>query len=306
MDVNSLDVNSLDWNDLRFFVAVARSGSLAKAATKLGVTHSTVFRRINSLEGAINMKLFARMSSGYELTDAGREMLSYAEQVADRIDGLLRYLANSHELQGTINVTAPHNLAYRYLPGYIQEFRQLYPDIRINLLVGNSDLNLSRREADVAIRATTSPPDNLIGYKLFSLAWGAYAAESYLSQHGVPLDVDDLQQHQLISANSDLGHLPVFGWLDRKLPGSCIVMRCSDLVSMSAAAVAGIGIAPLPDDQAKPELRRCFGLPEDVRSDIWLLIHPDLRHSHRLKLFREFMIRKFQEDSVFQQHGLHF
>ncbi|MEX0732214.1 MAG: LysR family transcriptional regulator [Aquisalimonadaceae bacterium] len=298
-------MNSLNWSDLRFFLAVARCGSLAKAATRLGVTHSTVFRRMNSLEASVDSKLFVRCPEGYRLTDLGREMFTYVDEISDRIDALQRVLDSRNDrLEGMLNVTAPHNLAYRYLPPFLTEFRALYPDFHINLTVSNADLNLSRREADLAIRATPAPPEHLIGYKLCAVAWGAYASEDYVARYGSPSDDSELKGHYLISSHTDLIRLPAFDWLERNMDLGDIVMRCNDLVSMSAMAMAGMGIAFLPDDQAKPELKRLFTFPPGLHSHLWLLTHPDLRDSRALKVFKSFLIDKFRHDPTFQEYGL--
>ncbi len=300
-----MELTDLNWSDLKFFLAVSRCGSLARAADKLGVTHSTVFRRINSLESAVGVKLFARLPEGYRLTDTGREVMDHVEAVSDRIDELQRLLDNRDDkLSGVINVTAPHNLAYRYLPGYLAEFRQLYPDIHVNLLVGNNDLNLSRREADLAIRATSAPPDHLVGCRLFSLAWGAYASESYLEKHGAPAGEAELRRHAIISSHQELLRLPAFDWVERQIAAERIVARASDLMAMSALAESGIGIALLPDDQAKPGLRRLFTFAPGKTSDIWVLSHPDLRENGRLQLFKTFVIEKFRADPVFRKFGI--
>ncbi|MGH8354156.1 MAG: LysR family transcriptional regulator [Pseudomonas sp.] len=300
-----MDLTDLNWSDLKFFLAVARCGSLGKAASKLKVTHSTVFRRLNSLESAMDIKLFARLPEGYRLTDDGAEMLAYVERVSERIDELQRRLDNrSDSLRGVINLTAPHNLAYRYLPGYLAEFRHRYPELQVNLLVGNEALNLSRREADLAIRATPAPPEQLIGHKLLSLAWGAYAAPTYLAEHGSPAATDDLPGHAIISAHDELLRLPAFAWVERQIPAQRIAARCSDLIAMSALAVAGLGIALLPDDQAKPELRRLFDFAPGRHSDLWLLSHPDLRDNRGLRLLKDFIIEKFRADPVFREYGL--
>lgn len=300
-----MELTDLNWSDLKFFLAVSRCGSLARAADKLGVTHSTVFRRINSLESAVGVKLFARLPEGYRLTDTGREVMDHVEAVSDRIDELQRLLDNRDDkLSGIINVTAPHNLAYRYLPGYLAEFRQLYPDIHVNLLVGNNDLNLSRREADLAIRATSAPPEHLVGCKLFSLAWGAYTSESYLEKHGAPAAEAELRQHAVISSHQELLRLPAFDWVERQLPAERIVARASDLMAMSALAENGIGIALLPDDQAKPGLRRLFTFAPGKTSDIWVLSHPDLRENGRVQLFKTFVIERFRSDEVFREFGV--
>ncbi|TVP58303.1 MAG: LysR family transcriptional regulator [Halomonadaceae bacterium] len=300
-----MDLRALNWDDLRFFLWVARCGSLAQAAQKLQVTHSTVYRRINSLEGALGTKLFARTPEGYRLTSLGHDMLLYANKVSDRIDDLQRFLdSKTDHLKGVISVTAPHNLAYRYLPGFLKDFGDRYPEIQINLHVGNNDLNLSRREADLAIRATSTPPEHLIGRKLCSLAWGAYASSAYVERFGQPGNEQQLQGHRLISSGSDLLRLPAYEWLENQELAAAIVMRCNDLVAMAAMAQAGVGIAFLPDDQAKPELQRLFTFTPGKHSDLWLLTHPDLRESQRLTLFKAFLIERFSQDETFHRFSL--
>lgn len=299
-----MDLTDLNWSDLKFFLAVARGGSLAKAANALGVTHSTVFRRISSLEAAVGSKLFARQPEGYRLTAGGDEVLVHVERIADRIDELQRLLDNRNQQpRGVINLTAPHNLAYRYLPGYLVEFRRHYPHIQVNLLVGNDELNLSRREADLAIRATQAPPEHLIGHKLFALTWGAYAAPAYLAEHSAPACENDLQQHAIITSHHDLLRLPAYEWVERHIPTQQIVARCSDLIGMAALAVAGLGIALLPDDQAKPELQRLFTFGPGRHSDLWLLSHPDLRDNLGLNALKAFISEKLKQEPTLKQYG---
>ena len=137
--------NKINWTDLRFFLVIAQEESLSRAAEVLGVTHSTVFRRINSLEADINVKLFSRTTDGYQLTEIGKAVLSHVNQVAGHVDDLQRLLDNSNdELSGEIHLTAPHNLAYKFIPRYISQFRKQHPEIVINLMASNKDYNLSR------------------------------------------------------------------------------------------------------------------------------------------------------------------
>jgi DNA-binding transcriptional LysR family regulator len=145
---------------------------------------------------------------------------------------------------------------------------------------------------------------DLVGRKLFTLRWGVYASEDYIKAQGKPANMKDLQTHQLISSNHALIKLPVFQWVEEHLPKDCIIVRCNDLMSMSAFAESSAGIALLPDDQAKPELIRLFGLPADIVSDIWLLIHPDMRQCRRLILFRDYLTNAFRSDPLFQQYGI--
>ncbi len=298
-------INTLNWYDLNYFLEIARERTLSGAATRLGVTHSTVFRRINSLESNMEVKLFARKPDGYHLTEIGKEVMSHAMQVKSHIDELDRLLGSRNsEMYGEINITAPHNLAYRFMPGYVSRFCEMYPNIKINLMVSNKEYNLSRLEADLVIRATSNPPLDLIARKLFSLQWGAYASQEYIQNYGHPQCLDDLKKHNMISSDQVLEKLPAYSWIDDNVPRINIILRCNDLVSMSAYTVAGLGVALLPDDQAKPELCRLFELPKTISSDIWLLIHPDIRNSARLIAFRDFLIKSFREDTLFQQYGI--
>jgi DNA-binding transcriptional LysR family regulator len=296
-----LSLNTLNWDDLKFFLLVVRDGSLAKAALRLSVTHSTVFRRINSLESDLGVKLFSRAPEGYQLTASGFSILNRVERIAEEIDTLQRFVENgSNSLSGAIRITAPHNFAYIFLPKYIADFRFQYPDIEINLLVANNDLDLSRNEADLAISVTPAPPENLTAHHLFSLNWSAFASHSYVGKHGAPSSLHELlHNHYLVSSYSDLFKLKAYAWVENNIQPSSIVFRCSDLVSMSKAAEAGIGICLLPDDQIKPELIRLFTMPADMISDIWVLMHPDLRGCRRISLFKEYLIKRFKEDPLF-------
>ncbi|AUM12937.1 LysR family transcriptional regulator [Ketobacter alkanivorans] len=296
-------MNKVEWSDLYFFNAVARNGSLAKAAQALGVTHSTVFRRINSLEEDLGVKLFDRLPDGYRLTALGEELETYSEQVSSTIDDMQRMLFNRNDqMKGPINLTAPHNFAYHFLPPLIQKFQAQYPGVTVNLMVSNADYNLSRREADLAIRATSAPPEFLIGSKLFSLRWAAYACQEYIAKTDTP--IRDLNGHDVILANQSLQNLAVFKWADSQVNETQIVARCNDLMSMSALAATGLGIALLPDDQFKQDLVRLFELDSRFTSDIWVLMHPDLRGCTRLIEFKNFLLQQLREDPVFQKFGL--
>ncbi len=285
-----------DWNDLRFFLAVARGRSLNAAARLLGVNHSTVFRRINRFETAVGVRLFERLVDGYHLTQAGEELQRHAQRVNEEIDALqLKLLGRDFQPSGTIRLTAPDNIAYAYLPQYLRDFSNDYPDIQIELLVGAESLDLTRREADVAIRATPKPPPHLIGRKACSLPWSFYASRDYLQRIGAPASALKLRGHKLIGADDPLLRLPVFRRLAEQ-HGSQIVMTCSTLNAMSAMCEAGIGIALLPADQEKSSLERLFACKPAFASELWLLTHPELRQTERIRLLMAQLHRAFRKD----------
>ncbi len=285
----------MDWNSLKIFLAIAKHGSLSGAATALGINHSTVFRRLKSLEQTLGSRLFERFAQGYQLTASGEEMYGQAQQIAADVDALERSVLGKDVVpRGTVKLTAPHNIAYRFLPRYLTEFSRLYPAIHIELLVSNQAFNMSNRQADIAVRATLKPPEHLIGRKLNDIKWGVYASATY-AQTKLPRRLEDLAQHHLIGGVGGMTDLPAFSWLEKKLFKQ-INVRCNDLVSMSYFAEAGQGLAFLPDDQQRANLQRLFTFEPGGISKLWLLTHPDLRNVKRIKLVMQFLTQRFAED----------
>jgi len=284
----------MDWNLIRSFLAIARQGTLNGAARELSVNHSTMFRRLNQLEQSIGARLFDRLAEGYRLTQAGEALLSHAENIGDAFDGLERQLSGQDfRPRGNVRITAPDNIAYSYLPGYLHQIRTLYPEITFDLIVSNQDFNLSRREADIAVRATSQPPEYLIGKKVCSIGWSLYGQEDCQTTASDPISL--LQKQRVIGADGSMAQLPAFRWLEKHLPDS-ICARSNDLVAMAAMAEKGIGIALLPDDQQRSGLKRLIPLPEGKQSDLWLLTHPDLRQVERIKIVLEHLTNSFRTD----------
>lgn len=289
---------NMEWDDLRFFLAVAETRSLLGGARKLGVNHSTVFRRINRFEESVGARLFERLPDGYHLTQAGEELLEHASRVGEEIDLLnLKILGKDFRPSGTIRITAPENLANNYLPRYLLDFSQRYPDIDIELSVGPEKLDLTRREADLAIRATADPPPHLIGRKVLALNWAFYASREYLQSRGTPTDQAGLTGHRLIGVDGPLQRLFVYRRLVDEFSGQ-IAIKCSTLNSMAAMASAGYGIALLPDDQVCSPIVRLFSVTPSFKSEIWLLTHPELRRTERIRLAMDHLFESFRTDKV--------
>lgn len=286
----------MDWNALKLFLAIAEGGSLAAAAKKLSVNHSTVFRRLNGLEQKLGGRLFERHAHGYELTTTGEGILALAQNISSEFDDLeRRVLGKDIAPNGVVKITAPNNIAYRFLPAYLAEFNEHYPDIRIELLVSNQEFNMNNRQADIAVRATPNPPEHLIGKPLRDVKWGVYCGEAYAKKFSLPERLEELQEHELIGGSGSMIDLPSFSWLEKNFSAQ-IQVRCDDLVSMSYFTEAGLGLAFLPDDQQRQGIQRLFTFtPGDV-SKLWLLIHPDLRNVGRIKLVMQFLASKFRED----------
>ena len=284
-----------DWNGLRLFLAIAQGGSLNQAARQLGVNHSTVFRRLNALEKSIGGRLFERFANGYHLTPLGESVLPIAGKIADSFDQLDReFVGQEVQPKGVIKLTAPNNIAYHFLPKYLAEFNQQYPDIQIEVLASNQTFNMNTRQADIAVRATPSPPEHLVGRKIGAVGWGVYGGKAYLDKMNAPTSLVDLSAHRIIGATGTLRSLPGFIWLENHLPNT-IYSRCDDLIGMSYLAEAGQGLVLLPDDQARQEIQRLFTFEPAGRSDFWILTHPDLRNVTRIKLLMQFLAEHFTD-----------
>lgn len=283
----------MDWNSLKVFLAIARRGSLSGAANDLGVNHSTIFRRLNIFEEKIGGKLFERINNRYELTALGHELLDLAQNIENSFDSIDRHIiGKDFQPKGIVKVTATNNIAYRYLPRYMSDFNLKYPDIQIELLVSNQELNMSNRQADIAVRATPSPPEHLIGRQVSTLNWSVFASKEYKDKFGLPNDIEELINHSLIGAAGALGRLSVFIWLDKHFAPQ-VITRCDDLTAMSYFVEAGQGLAFLPNDQCRPELIKLFRVQESEPSNLWLLTHPDLRNVERIKLVMQYLTEAF-------------
>lgn len=286
----------MDWNSLKVFLSIVRRGSLSGAAKELDVNHTTIFRRLNAFEAEIGGQLFERINNRYELTALGHELLELAQGIENSFDSISRHIVSKDfQPKGIVKITAPINIAYRYLPRYLTEFNLLYPEIHIELLVSNQEFNMSNRQADIAVRATSSPPEHLIGKQVETLNWGVFGSKSYADKFGLPKNTKELNNHALIGAAGAIRKLPAFVWLDKHFADQ-VITRCDDLTAMSYFVEAGQGLAFLPDDQLRPEITRLFSVKESKNSDLWLLTHPDLRNVERIKLVMQHLTHSFLQE----------
>ncbi len=294
------NMHNWNWDDLRYFLAVAEEGTLSSAARRLMVNHSTVFRRISQFEDSLGVRLFDRLPAGYQLTQPGEELKEHAQRIRDELDALsLRVVGKDFQPSGAVRITAPDGLVYNYLSHYLKSFCKRYTAITVEINVSNEDMNLSRREADIAVRATPSPPVHLIGRKVCSLPWSLYATKNYLRSKGMPKGLDDLVHHEIIGPDGVLANLKAFQVLEKRLSPS-YRLRASNLVAIASLAKAGNGIALLPDDQVSLGMVRLFELKPRVTSDIWLLTHPELRATERVRLLMNYIRESFRTDKRLQ------
>ncbi len=279
-----------DWNDLRLLLTIARARGLTGAAKPLGIDHSTVFRRLQAIEARLAQSVFERLPGGiYEPTDAGARIIAAAERVENEILGLARDIAGRDTgLVGRLRVTCSETLAYRLLTRHIAVFRRRHPGVLIELTIDNRVLSLSRREADVALRAVRPREIDLWGRKLADVAWGVYAARTLLDQVGLPNSTAALSEYPMIGWEDGVGGIAAADWVRAVAPSAAFVFRTSSLVTQLVAARAGIGLAVLPCylGDPEPDLVRALPLPlEQLHGEMWIVTHTDLRKTARVRAF---------------------
>ena len=174
----------MDWDNLRFFLTVARKGTIRAASQALSVNHSTVSRRISAFEKKLGVRLFERLPNGYVLTATGEEMMKSAQHIEDEVVKLDRQvIGRDAQLNGSLRVTMPAVLATHLIMPDISAFTNIYPSIQLELAFSNEEFNLRKREADIAIRLTANPPDYLVGRRILHPAKGVYASHDYLKSN---------------------------------------------------------------------------------------------------------------------------
>lgn len=278
------------WDDLRFVLAIGRSGNLAAAAAALSVNHSTMFRRLNALEAAIGSKLFERLASGYRPTEAGQRLIEAAERMEAEALALDRDLTGRDtRLSGQLRVTCSETLGLKGLTPLIRAFRDKHPGIVVELSVDNRQVDMARREADVAIRATRPAEGDLFGRKIADIRWSFFAARDYLKRHGTPKHLSDFSGHDLIGWADPAPQTKAGAWLSRHATHATIGFRANGFVSQYVAARAGLGIALLPvylaaeDDDVVPVLGRLT----DLVTEMWIVTHRSLKDTARVRSFMD-------------------
>ncbi|MEZ5465713.1 MAG: LysR family transcriptional regulator [Lysobacteraceae bacterium] len=285
------------WDDLRVILSIARRGTLAGAARELGVNHSTVFRRLNAFEDGLGLRVFERLPEGYVSTAAGEELLRHAERADDAMLAVELALAGrDFRLAGRVRITAPLHFATDYLAPQLPRFRERYPDVVLEIVAADRDLDLARREADIALRATAMPPEYAVGRRIASLHWWAMASPDYLASAPPLRSLSDLSNHRIIGADAAFLRLAAMARLESLVPMDRIVARAGDLETMAAMARAGVGVAWLPNDQYQPALRPLFPIPDLPDGALWLLTLPELKQLPRIRAVSDFLVEALRAD----------
>ena len=278
----------MDWDDLRFVLAVAREKNLTRAAKLLGVTHTTVSRRLSAFEERVGVRLFDRQPEGYVATAAGEDMIAAASRVEEEVLSLdSRVFGQDTRLSGPLRVTTVDVMAVR-MAEPLAAFCAEYPGVSVELSVDNNFRSLTRREADIALRTTNRPPEHLVGVKLGHIEYAVYGAKSLLER---------------IGSDAPLNDFPWVAWDERLLakvteerlhghaPNANIVLRVDSPNVMNAVIRGGVGLGFMTctEGDRDDDLVRLRPIETNFGTNIWLLTHPDLRHTARVRAFMDFM-----------------
>ena len=275
----------MQWDDLKIFLAIAREGSISGAAKRLAVQHSTVSRRLRSLEERLDTRLIERKTSGYELTEAGEELKLSASKIEVEIlefEGALG--GKDGGASGELRVTAINNMASTILMPTFARFSEAYPDIKLHIQVSNKFVRLAERDADIAIRLTNTPLDTLIGTRLVTVASAVYGARDYCA------DVQaGLAEEKWLGIECCGFHI---SWTKDACPEHNHCLYVDDTLLTVAALREGAGLAYLPCfmGDSEPSLARYRPPEKQHELGLWLLYHRDLRRTKCVRLFRDHML----------------
>jgi DNA-binding transcriptional LysR family regulator len=290
----------LDWDKLRIFHAVAQAGNITHAGETLGLSQSAVSRHITALEERLKQPLFHRRARGLILTEQG-EMLyrtsnEMLKQLASTEQALREY---GDRPRGRLRVTLPVAMGTFWLIPMIKDFREEYPEIELEIVADDKELDLSMREADLAIRFYPSKQPDLIQKPLLRFGHAIYAAHDYIQEHGMPTQLKDLQEHTIIGYTS--GTTPPFEdvhWLAELAEKSSVTLTpklsINSLYGMQRAVKQGIGIAALPDYMVANTKKIIHILPQvnGPTTHVYVVYSQDMKDSRRIRAFRHFIQRK--------------
>ena len=290
---------ALDWEDVRYFVALARRGTLSATARELRVNHATVARRVASLEGAVGRALFDRRANGYALTADGKALLDEARAMDEAALSVLRRLDAGTELNGLVRLAIGRVLAERFLMDRLRAFHARYPAIDLEVIGGSRVVSLARREADLALRYGSPKDSDLIGRRVATIGFGLYASPAYRNKIGADTAPD------FIGFDAESDFVAEAAWLGQEFGERRFSLRTSSQSTQAAAARAGFGIALLPRylaaaDPGLVPVSLANKLPE---REVWLIIRRDLRNVPRVRALSDYLVEVFRRDRRLLRQG---
>ena len=282
----------VDWDDHRYFLAIARERSLTAAGRALGVSQPTVSRRLEALEAKLNVRLFDRTRHGYELTAVGMDLFETVQQVEeDLAEANRKIYGRNEDLTGSLRITCTEILLTGYLSPIIWQFLQQNTGIEFSVACTQSQLSFSRGDLDVALRFTANPPETLVGRRLAASAYCIYAASGPAGDRFTP---KNREAWDWIGVNDTMNNRMLFNGVANQFKH-----QADSMTVLQSMVRSGLGVTLLPCYLADrdPGLRRVEPEPvPDVRFDLWMLYHPDVRRVSRIRLFADFISESIRSD----------
>lgn len=285
------------WDDLHAAYQVAQSGSLSRAGQALGVNHSTVLRRINRLEEQLGLRLFLRHQRGYRLTDAGQLLLERLAPLAGDMQRLLASLsALDNAPSGTLKISTVSDFSPFFAP-LLHEFREQYPQIRVQVMATDDRLSLAQGEAHVAVRMGPEPREpDLVARRLISFTQEYFAAQAYVDSHGLPQSMASINEHFWVLPTGEKRRISGIRQLVEQIDPTRVVFQSNSFTDIHAAVMEGMGIGPLGplqrfDSRGQVLVKADFGLRAEP-SHMWFVYHRDMRGSARIKALQDFLVKQ--------------
>jgi DNA-binding transcriptional LysR family regulator len=286
-------MENLNWDDLRYFLAVVDTGSLTGAARKLRVEHTTVARRIEALEQSLGLRLFDRLPRQWQLTAEGENLVPGSRRLEDEALSLQRVAVGVAPLSGTVRISAPPVMASHLLVPQLAPLSTRLPGICLEVVGEIREANLSRREADIALRMSRPKASGLAARPLVEIGFALYASRDYLARHGT-------QHWSFVGYEESLLDMPQQQWLDKTAAGRPFAFRTNDLSALFQAVRAGLGVGVLPHFLARNDpVLALIPSPEcPVTRTLWLVLHPDVRRSPRVRAVADGLVEIFSEEAL--------
>lgn len=283
-----------NWEDLRYVYCVAKEGSIAAAARKLNVNHSTVFRRLNQFEKNSSINVFIRNKNGYVLSPDGVEIMEHLEQAEKQMRSIsLKLRGKDQLLKGNIRITVPGGYLEKMVLNWIHGFQQIHKQVNFIVDANTNTLDLNRREADIAIRGTMNPPEHLVGSELQRMSWRLVASDDFLKKHTMPKSFAEALELPWVGYCGDKPEA-LKKFYKTHMSDKPFAIQVDNFEAMSYAVNKGYGLGILPFEDVEESLVSMVFPEIALESGLWLLTHPDLIHASRISAFMSYVRSNFK------------
>lgn len=286
MGIKKIPIEELDWDDLKFFLAVVRSGNLSQAAKSIHVDHSTISRRISRLELCLGGALFERRKDGLQSTPLADRILPQAEAMECGVVALRESLTGSSNAEpvGSVRLAMMEGIGSLFISRNLLKLADLYPDLRIELVTSPQLINVNRREADIFLSFFKPIGRGMESEQVGGFSLSLYGSQTYFNKKGCPSNIEDLMGHNFLSYIEDLIQVDTVRWLDEVIENPNVVFTSNSMLAQMNCAASGLGLVLLPQFAVVNEKSLVPIMPEliEVKRSLWLSVHADLRYSNRI------------------------